>query len=1180
MGRGTLYICTNVLKSMFMNQEKEMRRLEDESGSGRDLDGSAAADIRIRMYPKPMHGVDRYFDLRQQLYKSQTWDEAIVAFQAAQEKASITNPLPNYFYTLLRNRFLRGRNSLINTPYSKKSSITKLSSSSSFSGSNDILNEITSEISAEYGSDRDTSILTKDEYGESEQDRAPWEIVSRVRELVYQAGKSNRTLSHLIETDLMEAMTKDEKFAYIGSITGDRLVKLPIEIKKWYIQNIFRFDAAEISMKARISNISAAISEGNTGSNYTSSPTRPRIVEHPDGTKTREFPPVTEEMALGAWKKALLFIDRCIAAEQAPYKRMSDLRKHAEEEKQKKRILDKRQKRKDTSRMSKGSNSPEENNEDEDALFGEDEDKEVDPDELSARKCDTEDSPPPMVSKNGSLEMIYLSCLNNNSMVDKMHPHIREAALEAVSKRLNSVVGEEAVEVVQNTLYGSNGDKPNVDSADYSNDSDEIERRRLRISRYPLVSSATQYNYTIDRSISDDMGSMTPPMKEQILIALSSRGGASVTALRGVLQRFPNEAKNEALYASMLKRVAIVDVPLIIKEASQQSLNIWDPVFVSARLQRSTSLEMVTEIFNDAQLKGTPMTSRILMSILGHILVFSSNIEASVLHQKEGSIGDVTDQSTFPPKFVPNTPSENTAQKSQLLHIIAQIEESVGKESGRFFSQLRGKLMMAKYKIGEYEAVLDTIAKDLRQLNSKLGGPLSNSSNPMSSTDSQSVATTTIKSPEFESSVVSILNSTLPVTIAHALSRDSPDCDIHVDPVCKEKILLLFEGLNLNALSRMRRRVLNSCLVMLGLPPVIFTTLEPSIMRQNIHRSKMSLSTVSEALREKRLKNASAFGSAAVAKVQEMSIEEEERRNSGQDPQHPLLIHSRLPLWKLPPSARIKELQKRVSELEGDGVTRVGAASADGKPSLLGHIDKSTSTSSSGVMVEMPFTDILLEHAKDRNWEGALRILPKLPTRVSPSQVSALTLLFNCVISASVEQAAVVEQVVEIMRQTNADLNATTYNTMISAYARDHQRWEKALEVFQAMPRKIKDSSSYSAAISVLNRIDQWEKSLATYADAAKVLTKPSAVLYGLTIQAAHRHSWETTLIVFRDLVQKHGSGAVKETIIARVKQSLEANGQMNAIKRVDALLSGSGKKVRKEKKESSDDSKKDKDND
>ena len=223
--------------------------------------------------------------------------------------------------------------------------------------------------------------------------------------------------------------------------------------------------------------------------------------------------------------------------------------------------------------------------------------------------------------------------------------------------------------------------------------------------------------------------------------------------------------------------------------------------------------------------------------------------------------------------------------------------------------------------------------------------------------------------------------------------------------------------------------------------------------------------------------------------------------------------------------------------------------------------------------VVLPATDKMLEFGKVRNWQAALASLQTIPSVVPREQHATLTLLFNCALSAAVEEPPVVEQLLADMQRRAVMMNTTTYNTAISSFAKaaaasaaaaasstpssptressDHQpatqqHWLRSLQLFDSMPYEACDVNTYSVLLTVLARRQLWCEAAACM-QSMKALPgapRPPAAAYGLVVQASHRHSWLVSLRALLELQKQHGVEHVKDVVSSRVVSSMEAAGR------------------------------------
>jgi pentatricopeptide repeat protein len=216
----------------------------------------------------------------------------------------------------------------------------------------------------------------------------------------------------------------------------------------------------------------------------------------------------------------------------------------------------------------------------------------------------------------------------------------------------------------------------------------------------------------------------------------------------------------------------------------------------------------------------------------------------------------------------------------------------------------------------------------------------------------------------------------------------------------------------------------------------------------------------------------------------------------------------------------------------------------------------------------LPSTAAMLEYGKERNWEAALGVIEGLEHPFPPSHRAAVVLLYNCALSAAVGEAGVAQSLLADMQQHAVLPNTTTYNTLMSSYARDEDRWGEALSLFGSMDAEVRDVSSYSVALSVFARRGMWLESTTLFDELRRDrATKPSPVLYGLAIQASHKANWVATLRLFREMHKAHGAENVKELIVTRVVKALEAANRSGEASRVLDMMRDSDKKKKKKQK-------------
>ena len=212
-------------------------------------------------------------------------------------------------------------------------------------------------------------------------------------------------------------------------------------------------------------------------------------------------------------------------------------------------------------------------------------------------------------------------------------------------------------------------------------------------------------------------------------------------------------------------------------------------------------------------------------------------------------------------------------------------------------------------------------------------------------------------------------------------------------------------------------------------------------------------------------------------------------------------------------------------------------------------------------------TEVMLEYAKSRNWESAINLLKTLPTKVNASTMPTLTLQYNCVLSAAVQEPEIVVSVFDQMKKYAVEQNSTTYNTVMSSLSKSDAMWKQALDIFTVIPPSTKDSSSFLVALSILNKHSLWEQSVDVFQrmKATPNMSKPPLVVYELAIGCTHRHSWAATIKLFQECIRLHGPQNVKEIVASRVIRSLESGRRTDDVLRVQKELDKAKKKKKKE---------------
>lgn len=200
-------------------------------------------------------------------------------------------------------------------------------------------------------------------------------------------------------------------------------------------------------------------------------------------------------------------------------------------------------------------------------------------------------------------------------------------------------------------------------------------------------------------------------------------------------------------------------------------------------------------------------------------------------------------------------------------------------------------------------------------------------------------------------------------------------------------------------------------------------------------------------------------------------------------------------------------------------------------------------------------TETLLSYAKERQWLKALSVLDTLahvPTHdlSGNSTAAALTLAYNCALSASVENPEVVLSVFSLMKERGVVVNATTVNTVLSSLSKSPQ-WEESIPLFESTTKQQRDMNTYLVMVSLLGKHSKGELAVKVYDEMKKSNPKPPATMFSVAIGATANHSWTDTLRIFQEMLKLHGA-SVKDSVVNQVIRCLEQNGKMAEVAKLE----------------------------
>ncbi|KPI88291.1 hypothetical protein ABL78_2590 [Leptomonas seymouri] len=203
-------------------------------------------------------------------------------------------------------------------------------------------------------------------------------------------------------------------------------------------------------------------------------------------------------------------------------------------------------------------------------------------------------------------------------------------------------------------------------------------------------------------------------------------------------------------------------------------------------------------------------------------------------------------------------------------------------------------------------------------------------------------------------------------------------------------------------------------------------------------------------------------------------------------------------------------------------------------------------------------TEKMLLYAKERQWSKALETVTSLPKSIK-ADASAVTLVYNCALSAAVERPETVKQVYELMSTRGVNVNSTTVNTVLSSLSKS-ALWEEALPFFDKTPLANRDSNTYLIYFAMLGRQGLWKEAIEAYDGMRQVISKPPAAMFALIISTVSAHDWQTTLRVFQDMLKVHGA-SVKDSVVSQVIRCLEQHKRPVEVARLEKELAKRKKK-------------------
>lgn len=206
-------------------------------------------------------------------------------------------------------------------------------------------------------------------------------------------------------------------------------------------------------------------------------------------------------------------------------------------------------------------------------------------------------------------------------------------------------------------------------------------------------------------------------------------------------------------------------------------------------------------------------------------------------------------------------------------------------------------------------------------------------------------------------------------------------------------------------------------------------------------------------------------------------------------------------------------------------------------------------------------TERVLTLAKEKKWEEALSIVQGLPP-VEGEKSAALTLVFNCALSASVDNVEALKQTYQLMKERDIPTNSTTVNTVLSSLSKS-PLWQEAIDLYDTTTTAQRDTNTYLIYFSLLARQNLGERAIDVYDEMKKTNSKPTVSMFTVAIGATSSHSWSATLRIFNDMLKVHGAN-VKDSVINQVSRCLEQNNKTEEIAKLEKEVEKKQKKKKK----------------
>lgn len=181
-------------------------------------------------------------------------------------------------------------------------------------------------------------------------------------------------------------------------------------------------------------------------------------------------------------------------------------------------------------------------------------------------------------------------------------------------------------------------------------------------------------------------------------------------------------------------------------------------------------------------------------------------------------------------------------------------------------------------------------------------------------------------------------------------------------------------------------------------------------------------------------------------------------------------------------------------------------------------------------------------------WRKALQLWEEAKD-VEPTEVTMNTLLMAC------SSALQWQMAVQCWQGFGIASSEATFGVLMDAMGAPGVDWRFALELLNKSGRRSRNVVTYTSAVKVLSRAQQWEKALKLFEEMPDMEVAPNALTVDVAMAAARStQNWQKALQLLNSLASRHlalGCGALRE-----MREVMEANAKRKEVEATEKALS------------------------